>query len=294
MKRRMAKDTLTGWSMKAAVLFANLLVFLVALGLLYKARPILASKSLGHLLTSSSWHPLKGEFGFYPFIVGTVEATLLSMVLAVPMCLLAAIYLAEYAPRRLRESAHIVIDLMAGIPSVIYGLFGIIVVVPIVREIGLALGKQNTGYTLLSGGVILAIMVAPVIISVTMEVLRSVPAEARETALALGITRWAAIKHVVLRHSMHGVLSAIVLGFARAFGETIAVMMVIGNVARIPRSVFDPAYPLPALIANNYGEMMSVPLYDSALMLAALILLLVVGGFHLVAHVILYRIEKRW
>ena len=185
-----------------------------------------------------------------------------------------------------------VIDLMAGIPSVIYGLFGVIVIVPLVRDVGRALGRQTTGYTLLAGGVILAVMVAPIIISVSVEVLRAVPMEARETSLALGITKWAAVRHVLFKSARHGLLSAVVLGFARAFGETIAVLMVVGNVARVPHSLFDPAYPLPALIANNYGEMMSIPLYDSALMLAALILLVVVGVFHMVAHLALYRMEK--
>jgi phosphate transport system permease protein len=293
MRARYLKDFLASRSMRAAAIGANSIAFLMILGLYWKSRPLLALKSLRHLLTSEVWQPLSGKFGFYPFIVGTVEVTLIAMVFAVPTCLLAAIYLSEYAPRRLREGLRLVIDLMAGIPSVIYGLFGVIVVVPAVRDIGRALGRSTTGYSLLAGGVILAAMVAPIIVSVTLEVLRAVPAEARETSLALGSTRWETVKHVLLRHSLHGVVSAVVLGFARAFGETIAVLMVMGNVAKVPHSVFDAAYSLPALIANNYGEVMSVPLYDSALMLAALILLVVVGGFHLAAHLTLYRIEKR-
>jgi phosphate transport system permease protein len=136
-------------------------------------------------------------------------------------------------------------------------------------------------------------MVSPIIISVAMEVLRTVPIQARETALALGATKWQAIKHVLLRSALHGILSAIVLGFARAFGETIAVLMIVGNVPKVPKSIFDPAYPLPALLANNYGEMMSIPLYNSALLLSALILLVVVGGFNLTAHLTLLRFEKR-
>jgi phosphate transport system permease protein len=263
------------------------------LGLYLKSRPIFAQKTLRHLLTSDSWRPMSGEFGFWPFIVGTVEVTLIAMVIAVPMCLLAAVYLAEYSPRRRREAMRVVIDLMAGIPSVIYGLFGVIAIVPLVREVGKFLGRPTTGYTLLAGGVILAIMVAPIIISVATEVLRAVPNEARECALALGVTRWETVKHVLRRAASHGLISAVVLGFARAFGETMAVMMVMGNVPKVPHSVFAPAYSLPSLIANNYGEVMSVPLYDAALMLAALILMVVVGGFHLAAHAALYGIEKR-
>ena len=197
---------------------------------------------------------MKGEFGFYPFIIGTLEVTGIAMVLAVPVCLLSAIYLIEYAHRRLRGLAHVVIDVMAAIPSVIYGLWGVIVVVPFVRALGNALDTPTTGYSLLSGGIILAIMVSPIIISVSMEVLRTIPLQARETALALGATKWEAIKHVVLRSGLHGILSAIVLGFTRAFGETIAVLMIVGNVPVVPSSLFDPAYPLPALLANNYGR----------------------------------------
>jgi len=279
--------------MLLAVAFANSIVLLIALGLFIKSMPILTKKSIFHLLLSSSWHPLKGEFGFYPFIIGTLEVTTIAMILAVPVCLLSAIYLSEYAHHRFRELARVVIDIMAAIPSVIYGLWGVIVVVPFVRALGKVLDTPTTGYSLLAGGIILAIMVSPIIISVSVEVLRTVPIQARETALALGTTKWEAIKHVVLRSALHGILSAIVLGFARAFGETIAVLMIVGNVPKVPTSIFGPAYPLPALLANNYGEMMSIPLYNSALLLSALILLLIVSAFNITAHLTLMQIEKR-
>ena len=279
--------------MLLAVAFANSIVVFITLGLFIKSWPILTKKSIFHLLLSSSWHPLKGEFGFYPFIIGTLEVTAIAMILAVPVCLLSAIYLSEYAHRRFRELARVLIDIMAAIPSVIYGLWGVIVVVPFVRALGKVLDTPTTGYSLLAGGIILAIMVSPIIISVSAEVLRTVPIQARETALALGTTKWEAIKHVVLRSALHGIFSAIVLGFARAFGETIAVLMIVGNVPKVPTSIFGPAYPLPALLANNYGEMMSIPLYNSALLLSALILLLIVSAFNITAHLTLMRIERR-
>ncbi len=292
MRWRRIKDSLATCSMRAAVALSNSIVFLLALGLLMKARPILARQSLPQLLLSSSWHPLKGEFGFYPFIIGTLAATAIAMLLAIPVCLLSAIYLSEYAHRRLREIVRPLVDILAGIPSVIYGFWGVIVIVPLVRAVGQAVGTPTTGYSLLAGGIILAIMVFPIIISVSTEVLQTVPLEARETSLGLGATRWETVKHVVLRSASGGILAAIVLGFARAFGETMAVLMVVGNVPKVPTSLFEPAYPLPALIANNYGEMMSIPLYDSALMLAALILLLVVAGFNLAAHLTLLRVAR--
>ena len=278
--------------MRLTAFFAIGLVFFIALCLFVRSWPILSEKSIAHLLTSTSWHPLKGEFGFLPFILGTLEVTALAMIIAVPICLLSAIYLSEYAHRRLRGAARHVIDIMAAIPSVIYGLWGVILLVPFVRLVGQGMGYQTTGYNLLTGGIILAIMACPIIISVSLEVFQAVSIGLRETALALGTTKWEMIKHVVLRSSRRGILSAIILGFARVFGETMAVLMVVGNVVKIPQSVFDPAYPLPALIANNYGEMMSIPRYDAALLLAALILLLVVGGFNLIAHLMIIRMER--
>jgi phosphate transport system permease protein len=292
MNWRRIKDRIAGKSMFLAVLFANTIVLFITAGLFLKSWPILAQKPIFHLLLSSSWSPLKGRFGLYPFIIGTVEVTAIAMILSVPVCLLSAVYLSEYAHRRFRELTRFVLDVMAAIPSVIYGLWAVWVVVPFVSILGEGLGSATTGYSLLAGGIILAIMVSPIIISVSMEVLSSVPLQAREAALALGATRWEAIKHVIFRKASHGILSAILLGFARAFGETIAVLMVVGNVPRVPSSLFDPAYPLPALLANNYGEMMSVPLYDSALLLSALMLLLVVACFSVTAHLTLLRIGK--
>jgi phosphate transport system permease protein len=292
MRWRRIKDSLATRAMQAAVALANSIIFLLALGLFMKARPILGRTSVVQLLFFSSWHPLKGEFGFWPFLLGTLAVTAIAMILAIPVCLLSAIYLSEYAHRRVRELVRPIIDLLAGIPSVIYGFWGVIVIVPLVRAIGGAFGSPTTGYSLLAGGMILAIMVFPIIISVSTEVLQTIPTEAREASLALGATRWETAKHVVVRNALRGILAAIVLGFARAFGETMAVLMVVGNVPKVPTSLFEPAYPLPALIANNYGEMMSIPLYDSALMLAALILLLVVAGFSLLAHFTLLRLER--
>jgi phosphate transport system permease protein len=293
MKWRRIKDRFATQSLRSSLILVNCIALFILLVLFLKALPILEKTSLGQLFFSSNWHPLKGQFGFLPFIVGSIVVTAIGMILSIPVCLLSAIFLVEYMRRRSRELVRLLVDILAGIPSVIYGLFGVIVIVPIVSVLGKLAGASSTGYSLLSGGVILAIMVIPFIISVTIEVLLAVPAEARESALALGTTKWEMVRHVVLRHARPGIFAAVVLGFARAFGETIAVMMVVGNVAKIPHSLFDPAYPLPALIANNYGEMMSIPLYDSALLFAALILMLVVGGFSLGAQLTLLRLERK-
>jgi phosphate transport system permease protein len=302
---RRLKDRLAGRAMGVLALLTATLVFFIVVALATRARPLLDIQSPVELLTSSEWHPLQGKFGFLTFIVGTVWVTVLAMALAVPPCLLCAIYLAEYAPRRLRGTIKPVVDLLAGIPSVVYGLWGILMVVPFVRDVVTPLAARHlgiisllradnpTGYGILSSGVVLAVMIFPVIISVTEEVIRAVPDGIREAALALGATRWQMIKGVVLRRALPGIIAAIVLGFSRAFGETMAVMMVVGNVPQVPRSLFDAAYPLPALIANNYGEMMSIPLYDSALLAAALVLLLIVLVFTIAARIILLHAVRR-
>lgn len=291
---RHLKDLIARRAMFLLTAVPGFLVLLMLFGLLQKSRAILALKSFSGLLFGSGWHPLKGEFGFLPFLMGTIWVTLVAMVLAVPISLLTAVYLSEYAPKFIREFTKPVIDLLAGIPSVVFGVWGVLMIVPFVGKVLAPLfGVYSSGYSVLSGGIVLAIMVFPTIIHVALEVFSSVSHELRETSLSLGATKWETVKYVVLRKGLQGIIAAVVLGLSRAFGETMAVLMVVGNVAKIPKSVFDPAYPLPALIANNYGEMMSVPLYDSALMLAALVLLLVVLVFNLGARFILMKAERR-
>lgn len=279
--------------MLIVTLCSGLIVFLMILGLYVSSRSVLSLKPLSELLFSSEWHPLRGEFGLLPFIMGTLWVTAVAAAVAIPLCLLASIYLSEYAHRRLRALAAPLIDLLAGIPSVVYGVWAVLILVPLIKNhIAPFFGVSSSGYSVLAGGVVLAVMIFPIIIHVTIEVLRSVPQEMREVSLALGATCWQTIRLVVLRKAMPGVLAAIVLGLSRAFGETMAVLMVVGNVAMIPSSVFDPAYPLPALIANKYGEMLSVPLYDSALLLAALVLMLAVLAVNVAARVFLVRVER--
>ena len=291
---RLIRNTLAKKTMVVLTGVPSFLVLLIILDLYLKARPILAGQSFFSLITSSAWAPSRGQFGLFSFIMGTFWVTLASLVLAVPVSLLSAVYLSEYAPARLREIAKPAVDLLAGLPSVIYGVWGMLLVVPLVgRYLAPALGKESSGYTILAGGIVLAIMIFPTIISVSLEVFGSIPHGMREASLSLGATPWETVKHVVLRKGAQGVMAAVVLGLSRALGETMAVLMVVGNIPRVPRSLFDGGYPLPALIANNYGEMMSVPLYDSALMLAAGVLLLIVLVFNIAARLVLVRVERR-
>lgn len=296
MNFRRLKDAFAGRFMLAAAIFSSLLVFIIAIALYLRSKPILEVKSLGELLLSSTWLPSEGKFGFYPFILGTVIVTALAMVFAIPLSFLSAVYLAEYANERLKSIILPLIDLLAGIPPVVYGVFGVLAIVPFVAGIAPIFensGNYSTGYSVLAGGIVLAIMVFPIIISISYEVFKAVPFEVREASLSLGATRWQTIEHAVIRTALPGIAAAVILGFSRAIGETMAVLMVVGNVVKIPSSIFDSAYPLTALIANNYGEMMSIPLYDSALLLAALILMLIILFFTLGARLILVRIERR-
>jgi phosphate transport system permease protein len=280
---------------------------MLILALLLRASPILAAHSITDLLLGQTWKPAAGEFGFAPFILGTLWVTVVAMLLAVIPCLLTAIYLAEYAAPVVRRVMKPLLDLLAGIPSVVYGVWGVVAIVPFVIDTAQPLltglfgetvplfdaSSNPTGYSVLAAGVVLAVMVAPVIISVVYEVLEAVPSGFREASLALGATRWQTIRKVVIPKVLAGIVAGVALGFSRAFGETLAVMMVVGNVAKMPGSIFDPAYPLTALIANNYGEMMSIKLYDAALMGAALVLLLVVLLFNTASALFLHRVVGR-
>jgi len=294
MSARRATDAVSAWLFRALAFGAAGLAAVVLVALWLKSRPLLAHQSLGSLLWSSDWQPHAGSFGFLPYLAGTIAVTGVAMVMAVPVSVLAAIYLAEYATNRLRSAVKPLIDLLAAIPSVVYGMWGVVVIVPAVKHIAASFGVSCTGYSLLAAGVVLAVMVFPFLVSIIADVLHAVPLDAREAALALGATRWETTWHIVLKHAAPGIMAAIVLSFSRAFGETMAVVMVAGNVAAIPRSLFAPVYPLPALIANNYGEMMSIPLYDAALMFAALALFVVVTLFNTAAHVVLHQLERRW
>jgi phosphate transport system permease protein len=285
------------------VLPALLLVMMLAV-LAQRAAPILQDNSLVELLTGRVWHPTQGLFGFWPFISGTAWVTLVAMLLTTPVCLLCALYLSEYARPRTTRAVKPLLDLLAGIPSVVYGVWGVLAIVPLVQRLNPAIegslgflplfvSDNPTGFSVLTGAIVLAVMVTPFIIAVTYEVLRAVPQELRQASLAVGATHWQTVKHAVLPQALPGIIAGCVLGLSRALGETMAVLMVVGNVAQAPASIFDPAYPLPALIANNYGEMMSIPRYEAALMGAALVLLVVVLGFNLLSAMALRRLTGR-
>jgi len=279
--------------MKLTVLFTCIIPILLLIGLLWKSSEILGHSSLQELLFSSNWRPLSKHFGFLPFILSSVYVTILAVLLATPVCILTAIELTQYAKPWLLRIMQPVIDILAGIPSVVYGVWGVLIVVPFVKNtLSPIFGFESSGYSLLAASLVLAVMIIPFILNILIEIIRIIPAELTEASLALGAGKWMTIKRVILKKALPGIISAVGLGISRAFGETMAVLMVAGNVVKIPQNIFDSSYPLPALIANNYGEMLSIPLYDSALMFAALILFFVVIVFNIFSRVLIVQTEK--
>lgn len=294
LRGRIVKDKMAQGLMCLLTILSILFVLVMAVGLYLKSAPVLEGRSFVSLITSSEWKPMKGEFGFLPFIVGSLWVTFLAILIAFPISLLTAIYLTEYARPKVRKLVFPALDILAALPSVIYGVWGMLVIVPwISSRVAPHFMDFSSGYTVLAAGIVLGVMVLPLLVSLFIEVFSSVPVELREASLALGATRWQTAKKVVLRKTLAGMLAATVLAVSRAMGETIAVLMVCGCVIGIPKGVLEPCYPIPALIANNYGEMLSMPLYESALMFAALILFAVVLVFNLLSRIILYRIERK-
>ena len=276
-----------------SLLLVALLPFFLFSGLYFKSFGLLHDFSLKELIFSREWRPSAGKFGFYPFIIGSIYVTLIAMLLTAPVCLLTAIYVTQYTKKHFLRLMHPAIDILAGIPSVVYGVWGILVIVPFISGyLGPLFGVKTMGYSILAGSLVLSIMIIPFVLNILIEIFRGIPMELKEASLSLGATQWQTIKKVLLRKALPGIIAAFGFGLARAFGETMAVLMVVGNVVKVPKSVFDPGYTLPSLIANNYGEMLSIPRYDSALMFAALILLVVSLFFNLVMHFFIERYNK--
>jgi phosphate transport system permease protein len=290
---RAQRHTVNSTWMIISLLLVAFLPFLLFIGLYLKSVLLLHDYSLGDLIFSKTWRPSSGKFGFYPFIIGSIWVTVVAMLITAPVCLLTAIYVTQYTKKYFLRIMHPAIDILAGIPSVVYGLWGILVIVPFIsRYLGPWMGVKTMGYSILAASFVLSIMIIPFVLNILIEIFRSIPTELKEATLSLGATQWQTIKHVLVRKALPGIIAAFGFGLARAFGETMAVLMVVGNVVRLPKSVFDPGYTLPALIANNYGEMLSIPKYDSALMFAALLLLAVSLFFNLVMHFFIVRYNK--
>lgn len=295
LKWRIFKDKITEKVMFLITVTSILLLFFIGIGLYIKSISILDNFSLSELLFSSKWKPLKEQFGFLPFIYGTLSVTVLSILLALPISLLTALYITEKSHQTMKKIIFPVLDILAGIPSIIYGVWGVLIIVPWISDyLGPEFSDFTSGYSVLAGGIVLGVMIIPILISLFVEVLSNVPQDLKDASISLGATRWQTSKFVVLRKALPGIIAAVVLAISKAFGETIAVVMVCGNVPVKPKSILDSCYPLPALIANNYGEMLSIPNYESALMFAALILFVIILLFNIGARMILQKVETKY
>ncbi|HEX8558163.1 MAG TPA: phosphate ABC transporter permease subunit PstC [Pyrinomonadaceae bacterium] len=287
------------------VLFCCALLIVVIVGAMFyeigaSARLSVAEFGLA-FLTGRVWDPIRGEFGALPFVYGAVVSSALGLLMAVPFSLGVAIFLVEQAPRRLARPVGFLVELLAAIPSVVFGLWGIFVLAPFLRE-HVAPPLQSwlgwlpffrgtvTGIGLFTGGVILAIMVTPIITAVVRDVLAAVPVSQREAALALGATKWETTR-IVLANGGPGIAGAIILGLGRAVGETMAVTMVIGNRPVISASLFEPSYTIASVIANEFTEATG-DLYLSALVELGLVLFLVTFVINGAARLLVWSVTR--
>ena len=293
---RVYRGILTGIALGLPILI------LIILGVLFVGA-LPALKRFGpSFLWTSAWDPIAEVYGAAPMIFGTIASSLLALVIAVPLALSVAIFLTEFSPRWLRQPVAFLVELLAAIPSVVYGTWGIFVLIPFLRGHVVPPLKTIFGWTpflqgvfygnsLLAGGIILAIMIVPYIAAVSREVLLAVPASQREAALAMGATRWEAVRSAVLPYGRAGLIGAVILGLGRALGETMAVTMLIGNRHDISISVLQPAYTMAAAIANEFSEA-TTNLYLSALFEVGLILFVLTVAVNAIARILIWRVGR--
>src|SRR5437899_6630696 len=290
------------WLTLAMALAVVVLVILIGWQLWHGSS--LAIRRFGfHFLATSTWDPVAEQFGALPFIYGTAVSSLIALIIAVPLSIATAVYLTELAPLWIRQPIVSLIEMLAAIPSVILGLWGIFVMVPWLRDYPFPLLKRLFGWTplftgpiygpsMLAGGIIIAIMILPIITSVSREILRSVPNLQREAAYALGATRWEVTRIAVLSYARKGLFGAVILGLGRALGETMAVTMVIGNTPQIAASLFKPAYTMASVVANEFTEA-TTDVYLSGLFEIGLVLLVFTVLGNLLAQLLLKTIAVK-
>jgi phosphate transport system permease protein len=282
-------------------LFVPVLLAFLVYELWSGARLAIGNFGLG-FITSSTWDPVAERFGALPLIYGTLLSSLVALVIAVPLSLGVAIYLTEFAPQALRQPVSFLIGLLAAIPSVVYGLWGIFVLIPLLRTTVFPLLRDALGIlpifqgpiygpSMLAAGIILAIMVMPYVMSVAREVLLAVPNTQREAALALGATRWEAVITTVVPYARSGILGAVILGLGRALGETMAVTMLIGNRHEVAASLFAPGYTMAAAIANEFSEAVG-DMHLSALAYVAFLLFVVTVLVNAGARLLIWRVAR--
>lgn len=281
--------------------FVLLLVVLMGFEMYIQAKPSI-EKFGWSFLTQSVWDPVQEEYGALPFVFGTLTSSLIALMIALPLSIGIAIFLSEIAPRWLEPPLSFLIELLAGIPSIVYGLWGIFVLVPWIRTFLEPLLSRHLdfiplfrgapyGFGMLAAGLILSVMVLPIVTSISRDVLKAIPQAQREASLALGATKWESIK-IILRDAKSGIFGAVLLGLGRAVGETMAVTMVIGNTPKISISLFDPGYTMASVLANEFTEATSA-MYLSALVEIAFLLFGITIIINMLARLLIWSVTKK-
>jgi len=302
----LAQTGTTGDKVFRTVLFITAAIIVVIMAamifmMVWNSLPTIKTFGLNFLI-GREWKPAESVFGALPFIYGTIVSSVIALIISVPLSLGIAIFLVEQAPKKIATPIAFMVELLAAIPSVVYGLWGIFVLAPFVRDyLGVFLEKylgwlplfqgRLTGIGMLTGGIILALMITPIITAVVRDILEVVPTQQREAALALGATKWETTQ-IVLGNAASGIAGAVILGLGRALGETMAVTMVIGNSPQISASLFEPAYTIASVLAANFAEATD-ELYLSALIEIGLVLFLVTFVVNAFAKLLVSRVGKR-
>lgn len=286
--RQIRMEKLFKGSLVLIALSVFILVVSILLTLVVQSLPSIKALGIGFLF-SKIWDPVSNIYGTYPFLLGTLLTSFLALIISVPFSFAIAIFLGEYYPRGwFSEFLKNAIELIAAVPSVIYGFWGLFVLVPIVREIEMKLNILPYGIGIFTAALILAVMIIPYAASLGREMIRMVPASLKEGAYSLGATRWEVIRSVILPYSKSGLFAGVLLSLGRALGETMAVTMVIGNTSLIPKSIFDPGNTMASVIANEFTEAAST-VYLSALIELGLVLFLVTVVINMIGKRIIKR-----
>jgi len=285
---------------------AGLILALIAFFFVYlitKAQPALSHQGVFSFLFTNDWNPSKAIYGAWPLVVGTLITAAIALVIGVPVAVATALFITELAPRRVRGPLTVLVELLAAVPSVVYGLWGIFVLIPKLKPAEQwfsdtfsflpFIGGNVAGPNYFIAGLILAIMILPIVSAISREVISTVPPDLKEASLALGATRWEMIRMAVLPYARSGITGAAMLGLGRAIGETIAVTLVIGNSPTIGKQLFDQGYTLAAVIANEFGEAANDKIHAGALFAAGLVLFLLTLVINALARGLVRRAEKK-
>jgi phosphate ABC transporter permease protein PstC len=294
---RLLRWTLTGLAGAILLLIAYFFIRLYG-----EARPVFTKYGVFDFVFSNEWVPSQGLFGALPLVVGTLVTSGIALLIGVPVAVASAVYVTELAPRRVKQPLIILVELLAAVPSVVYGLWGVFVLIPKLKPIeqwvadtfGFIpfIGGDVAGPNYFIAGLILAIMILPIVSAISREVIATVPVEHKEAALALGATRWEMIRMAILPYARSGISGAAMLGLGRAIGETIAATLVIGNAPEIADSIFGQGYTLAAVIANEFGEAASDETHRAALIAAGLVLFVLTLVVNFAARYFVVRAER--